>query len=390
MKIFSSSKKEDELFLVFDLGSASVRGALFTVNEKKVPNILNLFTEPIKLKNELNFEEFFQATLTALDIVAGKVFLSKMGAPKKIFYILSSAWFASQIRNVSYKSDKEFVFDEKMADSLILKEIENFTEEYHSIHSEFKDMSPVELRNTKILLNGYVVEKPAKQKAKSVEMSIFVSLSSDIFLKKVEEVVSKYFNVKYSKFSSFVMASFAVVRNMFVAQEDFLLVDISGEVTDISMIKKDVLTSSISFPFGVNFIIRNIAQNFNCSMYHAKSLFSLYKDKHADEETTRRLDFLMTALSKDWLRKFQDSLTNFSNDISIPSTIFLTVEKDFADLFTETIKSDQFHQYTLAESKFKVIFMGTQALHGIASYENSTQRDPFITIDCIYISNFLS
>ncbi len=389
MKIFSSSKKEDELFLVFDMGSASVRGAVFTIDSKKVPHILFSVSEPIKLKDELVFEDFFNSTIGALDIVLGKIFLFRVGAPKKIFAILSSAWFVSEIRNISYTSEKSFVFDEKFADNLIQKEIAKLTEEYSHKDSEFRDMTPIELRNTKISLNGYPVDKPLKQKTKNVEMSIFVSLSSKLFTQKVEEVVNKYFNVENVKFSSFVMASFAVVRNMFLYQDNFLLIDISGEVTDISMVKKDILNSSISFPFGVNVILRNIAKNFNCSMYNAKSLYLLYKNNQADEATMKKIDFIIKTLAKDWLRKFQESLTNFSNDISIPSTIFLTVEEDFASFFSETIKSDQFHQYTLAESKFKIVFMGTQALHGIAIYKNEGQRDPFTAIDCIYISNFL-
>jgi hypothetical protein len=389
MSMFSSLKKEDELFLVFDLGSASVRGAIFTIDSNKVPHILFSVSEPIKLKDELNFDEFFKATISALDIVSGKIFFKKLGAPKKIFAILSSAWFVSEIRNISYESDKNFVFDQKFADSLIKTEIEKFEKEYGDKDSEFKEMTPIELRTTKILLNGYNVPAPMNQKTQKAEMSIFVSLSSKVFVKKVEETINKHFSIAEIKFSSFVMASFAVVRNLFISQENFILIDISGEITDISMVKKDILNSSISFPFGVNYILRNIAKNFNCSIYHAKSMFALYKENHADEETMKRMDFIIKTLAKDWLRRFQESLTNFSNDISIPSTIFLTVENDFADFFSETIKSDQFHQYTLADSKFKIIYMGTQALHGIAIYENSEKRDPFITIDCIYISNFL-
>ena len=36
------------------------------------------------------------------------------------------------------------------------------------------------------------------------------------------------------------MASFTVARDMFMQQDNFLLVDIGGEVTDISMIKRKI------------------------------------------------------------------------------------------------------------------------------------------------------
>ena len=82
-------------------------------------------------------------------------------------------------------------------------------------------------------------------------------------------------------------------------------------------------------------------------------------------------------------------LVNLSNDISIPSTIFLTVDQDLASFFTETIKSEQFNQYTLTESKFEVIFLSTEMLHDIAVFKDLVIREPFLIIDSVYINRFL-
>jgi len=98
---------------------------------------------------------------------------------------------------------------------------------------------------------------------------------------------------------------------------------------------------------------------------------------------------VINKLKSQWLAKFQESLINLSNDISIPSTIFLTVDQALADFFIETIKSEQFNQYTLTESKFKVVFLGTQALHGIALFQENVIRDPFVIIESIYVNRFL-
>ena len=83
-------------------------------------------------------------------------------------------------------------------------------------------------------------------------------------------------------------------------------------------------------------------------------------------------------------------MANLSNDISIPATIFITIDKKFADFFAEIIKNEQFNQYTLTESKFKIIFLNTEALHGTAVFENDVIRDPFLIIDTIYINRFLN
>ena len=185
------------------------------------------------------------------------------------------------------------------------------------------------------------------------------------------------------------MSFFTAVRDVFKQKDNFLLVDIGGEVTDISMTKKNVLRESISFPLGRNFLTRGVASGLNCTMDEANSLISLFKDGHAEKRVAKKLTLIMKELQKKWLEKFQESLANLSHDISIPSTIYIAIDKDLADFFSETIKSEQFSQYTLAESKFEVVFLSTELLHGIATFKEPIIREPFLIIDSIYINRFL-
>ena len=103
----------------------------------------------------------------------------------------------------------------------------------------------------------------------------------------------------------------------------------------------------------------------------------------------KKLLVIMNQLKKEWLKKFQESLANISNDISIPSTIYMSIDKGMADLFRETIKSEQFNQYTLTESKFEVIFLDTKTFHDMALFNENVSRDPGLIIDSIYINRFL-
>jgi len=96
-------------------------------------------------------------------------------------------------------------------------------------------------------------------------------------------------------------------------------------------------------------------------------LVSLLEDGHAEEKTVKKLTPLVEQLRKDWLKSFQDFLANLSNDISIPATIYMTTDKNLADFFSETIKAEQFNQYTLTESKFEINFLDTPTFHGLAS-----------------------
>ena len=391
MSVFSKPKEQDELMLVFHIGSSSIGGALFWAQSSGIPKIIFSVREQVVIEKDINIDRFLFLTIQALEIVVNKVYLAGLGAPSRIFCVLSSPWYVSQTRMINMERNTPFIFTEKLADGLIKKEINLFEEEHLAQYANVgNQVRTIELKNIKTMLNGYESSIPLNQKAKELEMVIFISMSGEEVLKKIEETIGRHFHFKKIQFSSFILASFTVVRDLYVKQENFLLVDIGGEVTDISMIKKNVLRESISFPLGRNFLIRGVAAGLGCDLALANSLISLFKDGHADESTAKKLAPIIDQLKTEWLKKFQESLANLSHDISIPATIYIAIDKDLADFFAETIKTEQFNQYTLTESKFEVIFLSTVLLHGIAVFEEPVIREPFLIIDSIYINRFLT
>lgn len=391
MGFFSKTKKKDELVLVFDIGSSSVGGALVWMQESGTPRIIYATRETVLLEKELNVENFLNLTLRSLKVVVAKMCKQGLGKPGRVFCVLSSPWFHSETREIKLEKNSPFVFNAKLADTLTQKEISLLMEDYLSKHGESTaKILPIEMKTMNVNLNGYEVTNPNDKKAQSLDMSIFISFSEEDFVKKVEEIVGQHFHTDSIKFSSFLMASFVVARDMFINQDKFLLINIGGEVTDISMIKKNVVKDSVSFPVGCNFITRGLAKDLDIHLDEANSFLQAYKDNHISESANRKLNDSIKVLKNDWLKVFQESLNNLSHDISIPATIFITVDQNLAPFFSEIIKDEQLNQYTLTESKFRIIFLGTEALHGIASFENEkTMRDSLLVIESIYINHFL-
>ena len=391
MNIFSFLKKKDELVLVIDIGSSSVGASLFWMQTSGVPKIIFSIREPIKIEEGVDLDIFLENTIKSLKNVVKKISTKGLGAPKRIFCVFASLWVVSQTRIVKYKKDEPFVFSSKLADKLIKKEIEIFEEEYKKTSKDSNNkFRPIEFKNMKTVLNGYPTSNPLNKKASELEMSIFISMIQEKILKKTEEIIFNHFHTKDIRPSSFLLASFVVARDMFIHQDNFLLVDIGGEITNVSMIKKDMLHESTSFSLGRNFILRGIANGLKCSLDDAESYISLYENSHATISMEKIIDPIMDELKTKWLKRFQESLATLSNDISIPATIFVTVDEDFTGLFSKTIKKEQFNQYTLTESKFRVIFLGNQTLHGIATFQENTIRDAILIIESIYINRFFS
>ncbi len=390
MGIFSRNKKKDKLVLVFDIKSSHVGGGLFWTQESGIPKIIFSVREPIDIEKNIKADRFLSLILKSLQIVADKVYAAGLPAPEDIFCVLPSLLYVSQTRIIELKKNAPFIFTSKLADNLIQKEVTLFEEEH--LQKYLRSGAPVkliELKNIKTMLNGYETAAPLNQKAQELQMTIFISMGAEKILKKIEEVIKKHFQSKGVKFSSLALCSFAVVRDIYTHSDNFLLINIGGEVTDILIIKKNILRESISFPFGLNFIIRGVASAFPCSLSEAESYISLFKDGHASEPIGKALGTVINKLKIEWLHKFQESLSNLSNDISVPSTIYLTVDKEMATFFSETIKTEQFNQYTLTDSKFEVTFLGAEVFYDLVQFEADVERDTFLIMDSIYINRFL-
>lgn len=389
-QLFSAAKKKDELVLVFDIGSSSVKAALFYMQKSGIPRIITSIREPILLEDKVDINRFFSLTIKALDTVTEKIYKKGLGAPSKIFCIFSSPWHVSQTRIISLEKNSSFVFTSKLADSLIQKEVGLLKDEYLKKYPHIgNSLRLIELKNIKISLNGYETLNPLNKKIKQLEMTVFISMSEEEVCKKIEESIGKRFHFREIKFSTFTMASFTVIRDLYAHKENFLLINVGGEITDISMIKNNTLRESTSFPLGINFMIRNIAASMNCSLSEAKSLVSLFKDGHAADTTVSTMEPLIKKLKSEWLVSFQSSLANLSSDISIPALVYITIDKDLADFFAEIIKTEQFNQYTLTEAKFQIFFLNIENLHSIAVVDKDAMFNAFLTIDSVYINRFL-
>lgn len=389
MSWFGKSKEKKELVLIFDIGSSSIGGAFVELTSSGAPKIIYSIREQIRLEEVLNVDRFKVYAIHTLHKVVKKMCDANIGAPKRIFCVLASPWYASQTRVINYEKNAPFIFTQKLADSLIASEIKLFEEEHGIDEKGPNHVRAIELRNMKTILNGYPTENPINQKAINSKMIIFISMGEESLLHDIEEAIWRHFPHLEIKFTSFLIASFSLARDMFINNNSFLLINIGGEVTDIAIIKENILKESATFPIGSHFMTRGISKALNCSLADAYSSIMLYESGHMITNNENIFQESFKKLRTEWLSKFQSTLASLSSGISIPATVFITIDPSLAKIFSETIRTEQFNQYTLTESKFRLIFLNSNALHGIAEVKEEYKKDPFIIISSIYINRFL-
>lgn len=375
------------LSVVLDIGSGSVGGALVLFSAKTTkPKILKTLRAPILLPEEIDMERFTKAVFLALKLTLEGLGKSGLGTPEDVSCFLASPWAMTQTRTAKFSRNNSFKFTEKMAQDYIQKEIKNFENSYLEMFDMAgQKMKLLDHKYFRTKLNGYLTEKPFGQKAKSLELDLLISIAPAKLLEKIEYQIKKSFNLPVL-FKSFIHSSFLALRDLFPNQTDFLMLDIAGELTDLSLIKRGNLSETVSFPLGQSFIISEVAEKFRKNKEEAQTIISLFLENKLEESLSNKVAKLLEDASKVWLKSFDRALAKVSPHSPLPETIFVAVDQDFASFFENVIKSDEWGQLSLAHKKFNVIILNNRILSTALSVSERVAPDPFLGLESFYIS----
>jgi len=383
--LFSLSRsKKEKIIGIIDIGSASVGGALVSLQKNGKPNIIYSVRENMVFQNDLNFERFTLSMLKTLENVLKQMKKSTKVSPSGFFYLLSSSWGVSATKMIKIEKTKPFIITQQTLEKLIKKEID-----ITSIIAKHKKMMEegheiIDFKNIQIKLNGYETATPYNKNAKIIEMALFVSVGSKKIIKSIKEKVFHVFRSNSVLLSSFLLVAFSTIRDIFTDKKDFILLDITGEVTDVAIIKNNVLVNTASFPLGKNFLIRRIVSNLNTIPEEAISLLNMYQSDSGNDTMRTKLNQVFLSAEKKWLLSFTKAVSGLTDSSSVPSSVFFTADTEVAKWFKTVIEKEEFAQFALAGKSFDVRFLDEKILSKFCSFSPNVHKDSFIILGAIF------
>lgn len=382
--------KGSKRILIFDIGSGSVGGALVEIfnDYNKLPNILKTFRTEIIFQNEFNLKNLFIDMLSALNYTAVALHREKIGKVDDIYCVLASPWYLTQTKNIEYSNEESFIFTKKIAEDLINKEIKEFDSLYKKKYGNIDSKATViESHIMGISLNGYLSEEPFNKKTKIVEINNFISISPSLYLEKIKEIIFRNFFHEHIdiKFSSFIMDSYLAVRDRYNNIDSYLLIDISGQVTDVGIVYKNALKYSLSFPFGKKSLFSYICTKLEIELRDAEELFKLYNTNNISESYRKRVEPLFKSIENSWAEAFRQCIDILPRTFIIPNTIFLTADNDIKDWFTKMVCNKSVVEEMASHNNCLVYSLSGDEFLSMCSVKEGT-CDPFLMIEAIAIA----
>ncbi|MES2088119.1 MAG: hypothetical protein V4467_03985 [Patescibacteria group bacterium] len=364
-----SKKTTKPVEIILDIGNNTVGGGIFERGQNGHATLLYSARESITQQGVLTGESLLNATTRSLDLVL--VHLEKYGlrhfssgtstkySIQKISIVISSPWHISECKTITFSSAKPSVVTQGLIESLILKEEKDFEDAHQVTKHHEAGIEILEKKIIKIQLNGYATSNPYGKNASSLELLICLSFSSKHVIKKIEQTVLKHFSHQKFEWHSFSLIAYAAIRDFFPAIENFLLVSVGGEITDITVIKAGVIAEQLSFPLGHNGLLKTLGRicegHPKCSL---EGLYTLHRDRKISTPDGKKVEKAIEEMKSSWLESFITSISSFSSEAFLPNIVFLFEDSPFISVFENFLKSADSSKLTLTSLPFDVKTMG--------------------------------
>lgn len=337
--------------LVFNIGSGSISGGIIKFTEKVGVDIVYYAKEMIPFQQKVSVPKHLYLMKSTLTTLAHKIQsegLKGISTKKdesvsldRVFYVFSSPWSVSQTKTIRIKEPKAF----KVTADYLKRVIEEQGKKFQS--NVLKSGKTIEKKIIQMKVNGYTVNDISNIFTNDLEISLFFTVVPEEILHIIEEAVSQVFDIKNIWCHSSTLSILSVVKNLFPQKEDYICLDISEEITDIAIVKDNIMTSSVSIPSGRNYFIRELSRVLKVSKEIADSMIKMHCAKNNNELASLKLSVAIDTISKSWLTSITDVLNSFKDKVYVPELIFLIANNDLC-LFLK----DKLHQQS-----FEVIFL---------------------------------
>ncbi len=412
MNVFAFSKKPaTKIYAVIDIGSESVSGGIFEKYAESAPapqsgagasisgkpKFLYTASEPISFQKILTGENLFGAMRKSLDMVL--FHLQKYGiehikkASKPSYHLenasvfMSSPWHISETKVIKLTHEKPMAITKKLIDDLLATE-EKELETKFEIGKSKDALDTLEQKIVEARLDGYPTSVPVGRNARSLELHLFTSIAQRHTLEFVKKAVRKSLNFSDVSFHTFSLASFVALRDTFSQMADFLIIQIGGEVSDMTIVKKGQISETVSFPLGHNHLFRALhkicGNHPHCTL---EALLALHLEQKIESRDKKRVEQAILETKTAWLGFLEGSLTNFSGETFLPKTVFLFEDapSTSTQVFAEFLGDPRLSKLTATAEPFTVNVVDENLAGHFAESQPNALISPNLAIGASFV-----
>lgn len=364
---------------MIDVGSSSVGGAYVHYKAGQVPIVY--YSTRIIMRPRAE-EEREESMLRTLDEVAA--LLVKEGAPAVhreighahadgLLVSIAAPWQETRVRVETIQAVRPFSFTRKLLNDTVAKSAKIPEDRVSSGDSVIAT-----------ILNGYEIPNPFGKQVKRVELVILSSTLLKSVTESVEKSLRKAFHSHEVIFTGFAPVSYRVFRELYPHENDYLILDIRGERSDLAFIQRGLLRDVGSIPHGTRELL---------SIGRAAS--DLLQDKEAIQDRGLGASYLsparnirfgakVQASEEEWMQNLSNLLKEFAARHALPRTMFLLADDDVRGFLVRTLDTPTIHTLWLSDEPLRIVPVTPAQFAPYVRTHGANTADIFIDLLALY------
>jgi len=289
-----------------------------------------------------------------------------------VFY--GSPWYKHEIKKLKHIEKKITV----LTDQYLKKIIKNTF-----IDTNKKEL--VEQKCISIKLNGYKTKEPINKKFKEMEIEFYESILHQDTYDEVTKIVNSYTDGQPVHHRTHPLTVFEVITKKFEPIDNYTIIDISGEITELTVVKKDEIKFIASVPHGSHFFVRGLSKKCNLDFLSSFSKLDLILNQEVDEHCEENSIKAFAEMKIEWAKEIREALKD-SGIKSIPSNVFVLVDKEVSKLTRNILNEPEIYFGALKfKKKPNLFFINSSEVENLCVYRNSVKKDSILSLEANYV-----
>jgi len=389
-------KKQPSLSFVFDIRDASISLAAVRFIKDKKPEIVlcqNFLFKTIDSKDNKKYLELMIKTLDQA-ILSVRQSLVKIGNKEKIekyYFFIGSPWSISQAKTIKIIKDRPFEITNKVLGQILVGEESEIEKNIEDTTSE-KNLKILEEKIIQSKLNGYKVEDIYGKKTLNLAVELFVTfIPSEIKDKICLNLNEKIGKNAKKQHHSCILSSYSYLRDLYSDKNDFIYADIGKLITDIYVVRDDIIFAIASIPYGEENIIQVSLNRTKLPKDVFLSNISIAEDKNFDLPADNNgAESLRLGLNF-WKNKFMDTLSKVCTEMNIPNNLFVIPNSKITDVLVKDLSEDAKNgRLEILGTQIDVLVITENIINSFIENSKTFANEPYVKMNTIFVNKLLN
>lgn len=348
MGFFSSSHNSVRYGALIDIGSGSVLTALVASDPAKTyPDIIWSTREYTPLRKSASVSDSAKGVMTSLMNAlmsldgAGRKALFEATNQQKIHHLqvtVAAPWSYTATKTISYQNEEPFEVTDTLIAELLRTAEQKVSEEMQEQEKVNELGLTVVARTTmQVIANGYPIRVTNKQKAETVKVIQANAVVQKYLIDAVADAHDKILPEASISQYSFILPYYFVLTDLIEGVNEFCIVDITYEATELGIVRDGILTYTTHTPYGAFSLARELAEVLGVPLDEAYGYLSCEDLScfvmNTGDEKREEIDAIIEA----YRTKLSELFTETGDSLAIPKKIYLHANFSTEEFFATQI-----------------------------------------------------